>query len=56
MEVQFERPEADAQYSLYVQSTWLTTSAISKKTERGFVVTFANAAPDAATIDWILIR
>ena len=56
VEVQFDKPEADARYSLYVQPSWLTTAAISRKTEKGVVVTFATAAPDAATIDWVLIR
>ena len=54
--VRFERPEADTAYAIQVQPNWLSTSAISAKTEQGFTVVFDKAAPAAATLDWILVR
>ncbi|MBI4025244.1 MAG: hypothetical protein HY360_09715 [Verrucomicrobia bacterium] len=54
--VQFERPDADAKYALYVQPNWITPTAITKKSEHGFVVSFEKPPANAAAIDWIFIR
>lgn len=56
LEVTFLQPEADAVYAVQVQPNWLTALAVSKKTAKGFVIRFDKAAPDVATVDWILIR
>lgn len=54
--VPFEQAEPDENYSLTVQPSWLTQSAVVKKTNAGFDVHFNTPAPDNATFDWQLIR
>lgn len=54
--IQFDRPEADAQYALNIQPNWLTQDAVIEKTTKGFTVIFSEPAPTGATIDWQLIR
>ncbi len=54
--VAFEHPEPDENYSLIVQPSWLTPSAVVKKNPTGFEVHFSTPAPENATIDWQLIR
>jgi hypothetical protein len=56
IEVQFPRPESDADYAVFVEQSWLTDRAISNKRPDGFTVTFAQPAPVGATIDWMLVR
>jgi len=54
--VQFEKPEADAKYSISVEPNWLTNHAVSEKTTKGFKVVFAEAAVANSHLDWQLIR
>ena len=56
LEVRFECGEADARYGIIVQPNWITGAAVVKRTEKGFVVSFDQPAPNTATIDWILVR
>jgi hypothetical protein len=56
IEISFPNAETDGSYALFVEQSWLTNRAISNKTATGFTVTFAAAAPDNATIDWMLVR
>ena len=48
--------EADGDYAVFVEQSWLTNRAISDKSPTGFKVTFATPAPPKATIDWMLVR
>jgi hypothetical protein len=54
--VRFAQPEADANYAVFIEKSWLGERAISDKQPEGFTVTFATAAPDKATMDWMLVR
>lgn len=54
--IKFPTPEADADYAVFLEQSWLSNRAISDKTPEGFTVTFDKAAPDKATIDWMLVR
>ncbi|WP_254511272.1 hypothetical protein [Anatilimnocola floriformis] len=55
-EVKFPRPEADADYAVFLELSWLTERAVSNKTAEGFTVTFSQAAPAGAKLDWMLVR
>ena len=54
--VLFPRPEADGEYAVFVEQSWLTNRAISDKGPDGFTVTFDKPAPGKATLDWMLVR
>jgi hypothetical protein len=54
--ITFPRPEADANYSVFIEQSWLTNRAVSEKGPDGFTVTFEKPAPEKATLDWMLIR
>lgn len=56
MTVQFPHPEANANYAVFIEQSWLTNRAITKKTAEGFRIAFADGAPENATIDWMLVR
>lgn len=56
LDVRFDRPEADAEYAVTVQANWFTLDRVTQKTSAGFTVEFAEAAPAAAAIDWLLVR
>lgn len=54
--IKFPTPEADADYAVFIEQSWLSNRAISDKTPDGFTVTFDKAAPAKATVDWMLVR
>jgi hypothetical protein len=54
--VRFPQAEADGDYAVFLEQSWLGARAISDKGPEGFTVTFATAAPDKATLDWMLVR
>lgn len=54
--VRFPQPEADGDYAVFIEQSWLANRAISNKTAEGFTVTFAAPAPMKATIDWMIVR
>jgi hypothetical protein len=56
IQIRFPQPEADPDYAVFVEQTWLTNRAITDKTAEGFTVTFADDAPEHASIDWMLVR
>ncbi len=56
IEIKFPIAEVDDNYAIFVEQSWLTNRAISKKTPAGFTISFADAAPNDATIDWMLVR
>jgi hypothetical protein len=54
--ITFPTPEADGNYAVFLEQSWLTNRAISEKGPEGFTVTFEKAAPAKATVDWMLVR
>jgi len=55
LQIRFARPEADADYAVFLTPSWLTATAATAKTADGFTAHFA-AAPANATVDWLLVR
>ncbi|QDU30400.1 hypothetical protein ETAA8_55400 [Anatilimnocola aggregata] len=56
LKVKFPRPEADGDYAVFLELSWLTERAVSDKTAEGFTVTFAKPAPANAKLDWMIVR
>jgi hypothetical protein len=56
VKVAFSNPEADADYAVFIEQSWLANRAVSEKTPQGFTLTFDKAAPENATLDWMLVR
>ena len=56
LRVTFAQPEADGDYAVFVEQSWLSNRAISEKGPLGFTVTFEKPASDKATLDWIIVR
>ena len=54
--VTFPTPEADGDYAVFIEQSWLGQRAISEKTAEGFTVIFEKSAPANATLDWMLVR
>jgi hypothetical protein len=54
--VSFPQPETNSDYAVFIEQSWLTNRAVTKKTAEGFTITFADVAPESATIDWMLVR
>ena len=54
--VKFAQPEADGDYAVFVEQTWLTNRAISDKGPDGFTITFATPAPAGGKVDWMIVR
>lgn len=54
--IKFPTPEADGDYAVFLEQTWLSERAVSDKTAEGFTVTFATPAPADAKLDWMLVR
>jgi len=55
-EIAFPRPEADANYAIFVELSWLSAKAVTNQTQDGFTVAFAKAPEAAATLHWLLVR
>lgn len=55
-DVRFPKPEADGDYAVFIEQSWLGQRAISNKTANGFTITFSDGAPENATIDWMIVR
>ena len=56
LRVTFPTPEADADYAVFIEQSWLGQRAISEKTAEGFTVNFDKPAPAEAKLDWMLVR
>ncbi len=54
--IKFDHPEADGDYAVFIEQSWLTNRAVVEKGPNGFSVTFATAAPAGAKIDWMIVR
>jgi len=56
IDVQFAQPEVDGEYAVFIEKNWFTDRIVKNKTDRGFTVEFKEAAPNGATIDWMIVR
>jgi hypothetical protein len=54
--IHFARPEADGEYAVFIEQSWLTERAISDKGPEGFTVKFGTQAPAGAKLDWMIVR
>ncbi|MDA1045885.1 MAG: hypothetical protein O3A82_03035 [Verrucomicrobia bacterium] len=54
--IEFPQPEANNDYAVFIEQSWLSNRAVSEKTPEGFTVTFAAKAPEKAMLDWMLVR
>ena len=54
--VKFTKPEADGDYAVFVDQSWVAGRSITQKTADGFVITFSAPAPETATLDWMIVR
>ncbi|MGD0088617.1 MAG: hypothetical protein ABSE73_01735 [Planctomycetota bacterium] len=54
--VKFPVAEADADYAVFVEQTWLTNRAITQQTAEGFSAQFEKPAPEGAKLHWMLVR
>jgi hypothetical protein len=56
IDIPFPRQEADDQYAVFVELSWLTVKAITKQNTQGFTVTFENAPQQDSFLHWMLVR
>jgi len=56
MRVEFPAPEADGDYAVFVEQSWLSSRAVADQSEKGFTVRFDKAAPAAAKLHWMIVR
>ena len=54
--ISFPVEEADADYAVFIEQTWLSNRAVVKKEARGFTVQFKKRAPKGAKLDWMIVR
>ena len=54
--IQFPVVEADGDYAVFVEQSWLGNRAITKKDATGFTIQFEKAAPADAKVDWMIVR
>lgn len=48
--------EADAQYGVFVENSWMTLHVVRQRTEKAFTVQFSEPAPAGARMSWLLLR
>jgi len=56
VQVTFPQPEADADYAVFVEQSWLTARAVAEQSAEGFTVQFEKAAPEGAKLHWMIVR
>ena len=54
--VAFPVAEADGSYAVFVEQSWLSNRAITKKDAKGFTIQFEKPAPADAKLDWMIVR
>ena len=54
--VVFPEPEDDEDYAVFIEQDWLCNRAVTKKTAKGFTVSFDKSAPKGASLDWMIVR
>lgn len=56
VEVVFPVEEADEDYAVFVEQSWIGNRAIVKKEAKGFTIQFEKATPENARLDWMIVR
>jgi hypothetical protein len=56
LRIRFPQAEADGDYAVFLEQSWLTNRAISEKGPEGFTITFSVPAPTDAKVDWMIVR
>ncbi|NCO34311.1 MAG: hypothetical protein GW893_10710 [Armatimonadetes bacterium] len=54
--VKFPKPEADADYAVFLETSWLTPRAVAQQTAEGFTVQFETAPAGEGKLHWVLVR
>jgi hypothetical protein len=54
--IKFAASEADANYAVFIETSWLTARGVVRQTPDGFSVGFDKPAPQGASIHWIIVR
>jgi hypothetical protein len=54
--IKFTKPEPDAEYAVFIETTWLTGRAITEQTPEGFTVEFEKSPAKDAKLHWLLVR
>lgn len=54
--VKFPKPEADAKYAPFVETSWLTARAVVNLKPEGFTVKFDAPAEDNSVLYWLIVR
>ena len=54
--IAFPVSEADGDYAVFVEQSWLGNRAITKKDATGFTIQFEKPAPADAKLDWMIVR
>jgi hypothetical protein len=54
--IKFQNPEADANYGVFIETSWLTARGVLRQTPDGFTVGFDKPAPQGASIHWVIVR
>jgi hypothetical protein len=56
-DILFATAEPDANYSVFIESSWVSARAVQKKTSTGFTVVFEEPSPaGGGELDWFLVR
>ena len=57
LQVTFPAPEADSNYAVLIECSWITNKAVKDKFTTGFTVIFDQPAQEGSeTVDWLLVR
>ena len=54
--VTFPVAEADGEYAVFVEQSWLSNRAVTAKDAHGFTIQFERPAPEGARLDWMIVR
>ena len=54
--ITFPVTEADGDYAVFVEQSWLGNRAITQKDAKGFTIQFEKPAPADAKLDWMIVR
>lgn len=54
--VKFPKAEDDAEYAVFLETSWLGRRAITEQKPDGFTVTFSDKTPASAKLHWLLVR
>jgi hypothetical protein len=54
--VTFPRAEADADFAVFAETSWVTARGVTRQTAEGFVVQFEKPPPTDGTVHWLIVR